>query len=223
MVTIDSKSTAEPADLIALKGHLPLIGLTGGIGSGKTTVSDLLKGLGAGIIDTDLIAHQITAPGGSAIPSIEKEFGQDYLEPSGALNRAKMRALVFAQPEARRRLEQITHPLIRQETIKEAVKSAKSGVPYLVFVVPLLIESTSWLGLLDHVAVVDCPEETQIDRVMQRNKLSRAEVLQILGAQAKRQARIAQANTVLHNHGDLEALSAEVHDLHQKIVGITKV
>lgn len=223
MVTIASKSNTEPADLMALKGHLPLIGLTGGIGSGKTTVSDLLKGLGAGIIDTDLIAHQITAPGGIAIPLIEKEFGQDYLEPYGALNRAKMRALVFAQPEARKRLEQITHPLIRQETIKEALKSAKSGAPYLVFVVPLLIESTSWQGLLDHIAVVDCPEETQIDRVMQRNKLSRAEVLQILGAQAKRQDRIAQADTVLHNHGDLEALSAEVHDLHQKIVGITKV
>jgi len=223
MVTIATTADTEPTDLIALKGQLPLIGLTGGIGSGKTTVSDLLKSLGAGIIDTDLIARQITAPGGIAIPLIEKEFGPGYLDPSGALNRPKMRTLVFEHPEARKRLENITHPLIRQETIKEALKSAKSGVPYLVFVVPLLIESANWQGLLDHIAVVDCPEETQIDRVMQRSKLNRAEVLQILRAQAKRQDRIAQADTVLHNHGNLESLSAEVHDLHQKIMGIRKV
>ena len=113
---------ADRADLANLKGNIPLLGLTGGIGSGKTTVSDLLGQLGAGIIDTDLIAHQITAPGGVAIPLILDQFGPEFIDPSGALNRAKMRALVFEKPEARKILEQITHPFIRQKTAKRALE-----------------------------------------------------------------------------------------------------
>ena len=117
MATAAAKSTSEQSDLSALKGQIPLIGLTGGIGSGKTTVSDLLAKLGAGIVDTDLIAHQITAPNGAAISLIEKQFGPDFIAADGALNREKMRSLVFASPEARKSLESITHPLIRLSLI----------------------------------------------------------------------------------------------------------
>ena len=140
MATVATKSTTEQSDLSALKGRIPLIGLTGGIGSGKTTVSDLLAKLGAGIIDTDLIAHQITAPNGAAISLIEKQFGPDFIAADGALNRDKMRSLVFTSPEARKSLETITHPLIRQETTRQALQLNKDGAPYLVFVVPLLVE-----------------------------------------------------------------------------------
>lgn len=221
MASTPYKHPADPSDLTNLKGRIPLLGLTGGIGSGKTTVSDLLGQLGAGIIDTDLIAHHITAPDGIAIPFIRDQFGVEFIDPSGALNRTKMRALVFEKPEARRSLEQITHPLIRQETIQQALALAKAGKPYLVFVIPLLIESASWQGLLDHIAVVDCPEESQIDRVMQRSHLTRKEVKQILGAQASREDRLSQANTILHNEGDLAGLNAEVRNLHQKMMGFT--
>jgi len=213
---------ADRADLANLKGNIPLLGLTGGIGSGKTTVSDLLGQLGAGIIDTDLIAHQITAPGGVAIPLILDQFGPEFIDPSGALNRAKMRALVFEKPEARKILEQITHPLIRQETAKRALELAQSGKPYLTFVVPLLIESGNWQGLLDHIAVVDCPEETQIERVIKRNQLTREAVEKILAAQASREARRSQANTILTNEGNLADLSAEVQDLHEKMMDIKR-
>jgi len=125
-------SPTEQSNLSTLKGKILLVGLTGGIGSGKTTVSDLLTQLGAGVIDTDLIAHQITGPGGSAIPLIQKEFGPDYIDASGALNRAKMRTLVFENPKFRGLLEQITHPLIQQKTIQQALELAKNGAPYLV-------------------------------------------------------------------------------------------
>jgi dephospho-CoA kinase len=208
----------DQSDLTSLKGRIPLLGLTGGIGSGKTTVSDLLGLLGAGVIDTDLIAHQITAPGGIAIPLIREQFGAEFLDPSGALERAKMRSLVFEKPEARRSLEHITHPLIRQESIRQALELSQAGRPYLVFVIPLLVESGNWQGFLDRIAVVDCPEETQIERVMERNKLTKQEVENILAAQASRAERILQADTILHNDGDLAKLGEEVRDLHQKMM-----
>lgn len=219
--TSDNTST-QHSDLIALQGRLPLVGLTGGIGSGKTAVSDLLGKLGAGIVDTDLIAHQITGANGQAIPAIQARFGLNYLDASGALDRAKMRSLVFADPQARKALEEITHPLIRQATIRLATQLAKSGAPYLVFVVPLLIESGSWLGLIDCLVVVDCPEEVQIKRVMQRSNLPRSEVEQILQAQATREERLEHADIVIENQGSLTELEAEVHQLHQKILQIKK-
>jgi len=222
MATAAAKSTSEQSDLSALKGQIPLIGLTGGIGSGKTTVSDLLAKLGAGIVDTDLIAHQITAPNGAAISLIEKQFGPDFIAADGALNREKMRSLVFASPEVRKSLETITHPLIREETTRQAIQLNKDGAPYLVFVVPLLIESGSWRHLIDCLVVVDCPKETQIKRVMQRSNLPEEEVERILAAQASREERLKHADVVIENQGSLVELEAEVENLHQKILQIQK-
>ena len=220
MASTPSNLDSAQADLKALKGEIPLIGLSGGIGSGKTAVSDLLGELGAGIIDTDLISHQITAPGGKAIPLIAKAFGADFINPQGALIRPKMRALVFENPGARKVLEQITHPLIQEETAKQAFELAKSGVPYLVFVVPLLIESGSWIKLIDYLVVVDCPEETQIQRVMHRNNMTRLEVENVLKAQTSRNARLAAANAVIENQGSLDELKSEVLSLHQQLLKI---
>jgi len=222
MATAATKSTTEQSNLSALKGHIPLIGLTGGIGSGKTTVSDLLAKLGAGIVDTDLIAHQITAPNGVAISLIEKQFGSEFIAADGALNRERMRALIFNSPEARKSLETITHPLIRQETARQFLQLNKDGAPYLVFVVPLLIESGSWKDLIDRLVVVDCPKETQIKRVMQRSNLTQEEVERILAAQASREERLKHADVVIENQGSLKKLEAEVENLHQKILQIQK-
>jgi dephospho-CoA kinase len=222
MATLPSSPSSEHPDIRELKGVIPLIGLTGGIGSGKTAVSDQLGRLGAGIIDTDVIAHQITAANGSAIEPIRKQFGPDYIDANGALDRAKMRALVFTNPEAKKALEGITHPLIRQETIQQAFQQAQQSMPYLVFVVPLLLESGTWLDLIDQLVVVDCPKETQISRVMQRNKLTRAEVENILQSQASREDRLAHADFVIENTGDLKHLDQEVNQLNKKILQIQK-
>jgi dephospho-CoA kinase len=208
------------ADLRALKGEIPFIGLTGGIGSGKTAVSDLLGELGAGIIDTDLISHQLTAPSGKAIPFIAEAFGSEFIDPQGALNRPKMRSLVFEDIQARQTLEKITHPLIQQETAKQAHVLAQSGVPYLVFVVPLLIESGTWVNLIDYLVVVDCPEETQIERVMRRNNMTHPEVESILKAQTSRISRLAAANAVIENRSGLSELKSKVLNLHQQLLKI---
>ncbi|OYY21234.1 MAG: dephospho-CoA kinase [Polynucleobacter sp. 24-46-87] len=220
MASTHSNPDPTQAALKALKGKIPLIGLTGGIGSGKTAVSNLLGELGVGIIDTDLISHQITAPGGNAIPLIARAFGADFINSEGALNRAKMRALVFGDSNARQALEKITHPLIQQETTKQAFELAKSGAPYLVFVVPLLIESGYWVKLVDYLVVVDCPEETQIQRVMHRNNMTRLDVGNILKAQTSRMVRLAAANAVIENQGSLDDLQSEVLSLHQQLLKI---
>jgi dephospho-CoA kinase len=222
MASDSTNPPAQQASLGILKGHAPFVGLTGGIGSGKTAISDQLAQLGVGVVDTDLIAHQITASNGAAIPFIEKQFGPEFIDPSGALDRKKMRSLVFANPEARKSLETITHPLIREETIKQAKKLLEAKVPYLVFVVPLLIESGNWLSLLDYLVVVDCSEKVQIERVMHRSKLPRNEVERILKAQASRQERIAHADMVIENQGSLNDLQGQVLNLHQKILQIQK-
>lgn len=222
MAPNSSNTSANLLSLQELRKQLLLLGLTGGIGSGKTAVSDLLGQFGAGIVDTDLIAHQITAPGGNAIDPIRAAFGAEYIDPDGAMDRAKMRHLVFSHPEARKTLESITHPLIRQETLEQANVLAQKGVPYLVFVVPLLIESGTWLDQIDYLIVVDCPEETQISRVMRRSNLTRVEAEAILKAQASRQERLTHANAVIENNSSLDALKTEVQALHQKILQIRK-
>jgi dephospho-CoA kinase len=222
MATATPTPSLEQPDLSLLKGQIPLIGLTGGIGSGKTAVSDLLAKLGAGIIDTDLIAHQITAPHGSAISLIEKQFGADFIATDGALNRDKMRSLVFATPEARKSLEAITRPLIRQESARQALNLCKQGSPYLVFVVPLLIESGFWTALIDRLVLVDCPEKTQIQRVMQRSNLPEEEIKRILAAQASREERLKYADMVIENQGSLKDLEVEVQNLHHKILQFQK-
>jgi len=222
MAPVSPKPLTKQSDLKALKGQIPLIGLTGGIGAGKTAISNLLAKLGAGIVDTDLIAHQITAPGGAAIPLIREQFGPEFIDATGALIRSRMRTLVFGNPQARIALEAITHPLIREETIRQASHLFQEGAPYLAFVVPLLIESGSWQGLIDYLVVVDCPVETQIERVMHRSNLPRTEVENILKAQASREDRLAMADMVIKNQGSLTDLEDEVKTLHQKIMQFRK-
>ena len=193
------------------------IGLTGGIGSGKTTVADLFAARGASLVDTDLIAHRITAPAGLAMPAIEHAFGPDFVAADGSLDRAKMRALIFSDDDARRRLEAITHPLIRAETDREA-REARG--PYVMFVVPLLVESGTWKARSNRVLVVDCPVETQIARVMRRNGFTREQVEAIIARQATREARLAAADDVIVNDAVTpDALTAQVDALHQRYVG----
>ncbi|MBN3789684.1 dephospho-CoA kinase [Burkholderia sp. Ac-20353] len=190
------------------------VGLTGGIGSGKTTVADLFAARGASIVDTDLIAHRITAPGGLAMPAIAKAFGADFVAADGSLDRAKMRTLIFSDDAARRRLEAITHPLIRAETDREG-REAQGA--YVMYVVPLLVESGNWKARVDRVLVVDCDVETQIARVMRRNAFTREQVEAIVARQATRDARLAAADDVIVNDATTPAaLAAEVDVLHQR-------
>lgn len=196
------------------------VGLTGGIGSGKTTVADLFAKHGVSIVDTDVIAHCITAPGGAAMPLIEQAFGAQYVASDGALDRAKMRALVFSDDAAKAKLEAITHPLIRAETERE--REAATG-PYVVIVVPLLVESGTWRSRVDRVLVVDCGLETQIARVMRRNALSREQVLAIIARQATREARLAAADDVVVNDDTpFEQLSEEVRRLHRRYLTLAR-
>ena len=175
------------------------IGLTGGIGSGKSTVAGMLAEHGAAIIDSDAISRATTAIGGSALPAIVKEFGPQMIGADGALDRAAMRQLVFADPSARQRLEAIIHPLVSQESERQAREAIEQGKP-LVFDVPLLVESgPRWRSKVERVMVVDCAPETQIERVMARSGLSREEVQRIIDAQATRAERLAAADIVIHN------------------------
>lgn len=188
------------------------VGLTGGIGSGKTTVADMLAERGAAVLDTDVIAHQLTAPGGAAISQIHAQFGEAFLTAEGALDRPKMRAYVFDQPEARKRLESILHPLIRI-ACEQAAMSAEGR--YLVFVVPLLVESGTWTDRVSRVLVVDCSEQTQIRRVMARSKLDEQQVRAIMAAQATRKQRLSAADDVIDNDGEPAALEPQVDRLHE--------
>jgi dephospho-CoA kinase len=189
------------------------VGLTGGIGCGKSTVADLFAERGAAIIDTDLLAHQLTAPGGTAIPAIRAAFGPDYLTPAGAMDRARMRERVFTNPAEKHKLEAILHPLIRSETEK-ATLAARGA--YLIYVVPLLIESASWKSRVARVLVIDCPETLQIERVMRRSGLSEGQVRAIMATQVSRPTRLAAADDVIVNAADLTALIAQVDQLHAK-------
>lgn len=197
------------------------IGLTGGIGSGKTRVSDILGELGAAIIDTDLIAHQLTAPGGLAIAPIREAFGAAMINGDGALDRKAMRALVFAEPERRKQLEGIIHPLIAQEVQRQ---SETRGGLYQVFVVPLLVESGRWVDRVDRVCVVDCDEQTQINRVMARSQISEETVRQVMAAQATRAQRLAAADDVVLNDNTTspEGLRKQVLDLHAAWCNLAK-
>ena len=210
-------STPAHSALTALKGQIPLIGLTGGIGSGKSAVAKRLAELGATVIDSDQIAHDITAPQGAAIAPIQAHFGPELLAADGSLDRPKMRRLVFNAPSALQSLEAITHPLIQAETARQAMAAYQNGSPYLVFMVPLLVESGYWPALIDHLVVVDCPPELQITRVMQRSNLDRSEIEQIMRKQALREDRLAAADTILLNDGSLDKLIPQIDALHQWI------
>ncbi|MEW7849163.1 dephospho-CoA kinase [Massilia aurea] len=193
------------------------VGLTGGIGCGKSTVADLFAALGATIVDTDVIAHALTAPQGAAMPAIVAEFGPDFAQPDGALDRARMRTLVFADATARARLEAILHPRIRAATA--AAGQAATGA-YVIYVVPLLIESGSWRERVTRVLAVDCSEDTQVARVMQRSRLSVDEVRAIMATQVTRARRLAAADDVVDNEAGLEALRMQVEALHQRYLAL---
>jgi len=187
------------------------IGLTGGIGSGKSTVAGLLAAHGAAVIDTDAIARQLTLAGGAAIDAIRSAFGDDFIDAAGALDRERMRALAFAEPEAKRRLEDILHPLIGAETARQA---AASQAEIKVFDVPLLVESGRWRAQVDRVLVVDCSEATQIERVVRRAGWSPEMARAVIAQQAARAARLASADAVIHNDGiTLAELANEVDAL----------
>ncbi len=191
------------------------IGLTGGIGSGKSTVGQMLQARGAAVIDADAIARQVTAAHGAAMPAIAQTFGHEFITADGALDRERMRAHVFSQPQAKQALEAIIHPLVAQETQRQAQEALAKGHNTLVFDVPLLVESGArWRTQVDRVLVVDCSEATQIQRVMARNGLSRETIQSIIAAQASRTQKLAAADWVIDNDGiSLEALRIEVESL----------
>ena len=190
------------------------LGLTGGIGSGKSTVANLLAARGAAVVDADAIARAVTAPHGSAMPAIAKTFGNDFVDADGALNRDRMRALAFSDPDAKKRLEAIVHPLVSQETQRQTEAAFQSGHRCVVFDVPLLVESGRWRQQVDRVLVVDCTRETQIARVMARNGMAREMVERIIDAQLPSGVRLAAADWVIRNDElSLDALRAEVNAL----------
>ncbi|MBV7428452.1 MULTISPECIES: dephospho-CoA kinase [unclassified Acidovorax] len=191
--------------------HPLRLGLTGGIGSGKSTVGHVLASLGASLIDADQIAREVTGPHGAAMEAIRATFGSGFVDASGALDRGRMRALAFSRPEARAQLEGIVHPLVTLHGNLKAEQAAHEGHALIVFDIPLLAESDRWARRLDAVLVVDCSAETQIERVMQRNGLTREVVLGIIASQASRPARRAVADAVIANGRDctLENLHAQ--------------
>ena len=195
--------------------HPPLrLGLTGGIGSGKSTVAQMLVQRGAALVDSDAIARQVTAPNGAAIATIAQQFGAEFIGPDGALNRDAMRVLVFKDSNAKKALESIVHPLVAQETQRQALDAARNGHQTVVFDVPLLVESNHWRTRVDRILVVDCSIETQIQRVRDRNDWTADTVQSVIQVQATRAQRLAAADWVIFNQGlDLNALRAKLANL----------
>lgn len=192
------------------------LGLTGGIGSGKSTVSAMLAGLGAALIDADANSRAVTAAGGAAIAAIRSGFGDALLTPEGALDRVAMRKLVFQDPQAKQRLEAIVHPLVGQLGQQQLQAARAAACPVVLYDIPLLVESGRWRAQLDAVLVVDCLPETQVARVMQRSGLDEAAVRAIMAAQATRAQRLAAADTVIYNEGlSLAQLQVEVNGFAQ--------
>ncbi|GGH51220.1 dephospho-CoA kinase [Comamonas phosphati] len=175
------------------------LGLTGGIGSGKSTVAQRLQYRGATVIDADQISRSLTAAGGAALPAIARAFGDDLIAGDGALNRTRMRELVFAQGDARQRLEAILHPLIAEHTEQQYLQAVREGRKLVVHDIPLLVESKRWRAQLHGILVIDCRESTQIERVMVRSGLALEAVQSIIAAQASRAQRLAAADWVIYN------------------------
>ena len=195
-----------------------VVGLTGGIGSGKSTVADLFAAKGIAVIDTDALAHELTAPDGAAMPALLAAFGPSIADVTGAMDRAAMRRLVFADATARARLEGILHPMIRRIS-DERCRLAAS--PYVILAVPLLVESGSYRERCDRIVAVDCPESRQIERVMVRSQLAEEEVRAIVSAQATRQQRLDIADDVVDNDGALTILYGQVDRLHLKYLSLS--
>lgn len=193
------------------------VGLTGGIGSGKSLVANCFAALGIDIIDTDLIAREIAGPGGLAVPELREQFGPECLDEDGGLDRARMRELVFRDSGARSRLEAILHPLIRRLAAEQLLAATSA---YAILVVPLLLESGSYGDLIDRVLVVDCDPEQQLDRVVRRDHVPLGQAQAILAAQASRDQRLAAADDVVENRADPGDVESQVRRLHEKYVSL---
>jgi dephospho-CoA kinase len=189
------------------------VGLTGGIGCGKSKAADTFAALGAAVIDTDVISHDLTSPRGAAMDAIATEFGDEFVREDRSLDRAAMRELVFGDPAAKRRLESILHPLIGTEV---RTRLSRVAAPYVMVVVPLLLETGSYRDIIDRVLVVDCPEDQQIERTMTRSKLTAEGVRTIIAAQIPRAERLARADDVLANDADIATLEERVRALHER-------
>lgn len=204
---------------MALPEHL-VIGLTGGIGSGKTAATRCFADLGVRIIDTDLISHAFSTPPSPALPQIANEFGREFLTKSGELDRAKMRNTVFSDPHAKKKLEAIFHPLIQQECLQ--LIQQKNGEPYTILAVPLLFETNGFMAYIDYSLVIDCPEALQLSRVISRSGLSEEHVLSIMKNQLDRPARLKNADYVILNDGTIDKLAHDVAQLHQTFLKLSK-
>ena len=192
-----------------------VLGLTGGIASGKTTVSDYLASKGCLVADADAESRSLTAPGGAAMPEIERIFGADFIRPDGAMDRAKMRELVFANDAARRTLESIIHPLVRK-ALMEKIRTGAENSPYAVIAIPLFPSILQLRPILSRLLVIDCPMPLQCERLRSRSGLSREEPLAIIRAQSRRWERIEEADDVIVNAGSLPELLSAADTLHQR-------
>lgn len=201
----------DPAALA--RGGPFLVGLTGGIGSGKTTVANHFEALGVTVVDTDAIAHELTGPGGGAMPAIREAFGDEVVAADGRLDRAAMRERVFGAPGERKRLEAILHPMIGRLTTERALAADS---PYVILAIPLLVESGRWKERVHRVLVIDCAEQTQVERVMSRSGLTAGQVRDIMAAQVSRERRLAAADDVIDNDGAPDALVPAVQALHAR-------
>jgi len=188
------------------------VGLTGGIGSGKSLVADRFAAIGVVVVDTDAIAHRLTAPGGAAIEPIRRSFGDSFIDAAGALDRARMRTRVFSDATAKRGLESILHPLIRAQADTDAVEARSA--PYVIVAVPLLVESGDWAARVDRVLVIDCPVTQQVDRVVRTRCVPRQQVEAIVSQQASREQRLLAADDVLINAGPPDLIAPRVARLH---------
>lgn len=197
-----------------------IVGLTGGIGSGKSAAAECFRAHGIVIVDADAVAHELTGPGSEAMAAIAADFGARVITPDGALDRSAMRQLVFAEPAARIRLEQILHPRIRAICDQRCATAAS---PYALLVVPLLVESGTHHQRCQRLAVVDCPEEVQIARVMARNGMTRSEVERIMAAQATRAQRLAAADDIIDNSGAPAALAPQIAALNDKYLEMARI
>jgi len=209
---------AEPT-LPARTPGLFVVGLTGGIGSGKSTAANLFVQRGAALVDTDVLAHRLTGPGGAAMPAIVEAFGPPSARPDGALDRAWMRAQAFGDPVQRTRLEAILHPMIRAAADRELRHVA---APYALLAVPLLAGRGGYRERMDRILVVDCSRDRQIDRVVQRSGLAPEQVMAIIAVQPTREQRLAMADDVIDNDGEEFALAPQVDVLHQQYLRLAQ-
>ncbi len=191
------------------------VGLTGGVGSGKSTIATMLSERGAAIVDADTIAHQLTSTGGAAIGALRESFGAEVIASDGSLDRSSMRARVFSDQAARTQLESLLHPMIRNAMLECAAGLLERGSPYVVFVVPLWVETGGWRGNVDRVLLIDCSEATQLARVRARAGIDETMARKIVATQATRQQRLAAANDVLVNEAPLDQVADKVERLHR--------